>query len=183
MPKLLIKSLLRDRYFLILLITWALNDHVFKYSHPSVWTGKISDVTSLACTPVLMFITMIGAGELLKSRRESRASFERQRYQSSQLHFVLMTFNALSMSALMIGINGYQRWADAYCWGLGLAQWPFIGFQTWWRYGQWPPMPSVTLTMDPTDAWTAPASLISLWLLRRSLVAVKRERSLELGKG
>ena len=86
-----------------------------------------------------------------------------------------MSFNAILMGGLMVMINLSETWANLYRLGLGYVQWPWVGLWKWSRIGHWPPMPQVILTVDPSDAWTAPAAFISLIILRRSLLLLSEE--------
>ena len=170
----LIPSLLTDGVFLSLLVIWAVNDHYFKYTYPSFLTGKLSDVTSLACTPILMFVVMLAFRSLYK-RFTPSSSMTRTLKNDVAFFYTLMSLNAILMGGLMVMINLSETWANLYRLGLGYAQWPWVGLWKWSRIGHWPPMPQVILTVDPSDAWTAPAAFISLIILRRSLLLLSEE--------
>lgn len=155
--------LLRDRFFLMSLVLWGLNDHFFKYSYPSILTGKLSDVTSLICSPILLFIVFFRVQMAVTHLTRRGPRDLGKRYLKG-----LMTFCALSMSAIMIGINLSDTWADAYRFGLSIAQWPFVTLHSFVNYGVIPPLTTIKLTMDPSDIWTAPSSLLAILILDRA---------------
>lgn len=168
-------ALLTDKLFLCLLTFWAINDHCLKYSCPGIITGKLSDVTSLACTPIIIFIVMLGciSSTIYALHKIKKTMVE---YSLPNLvYYCLLSLNALSMGTLMIAINTDSDWTIAYKKGLGYAQWPWVGLWAWHKYGHWPPLPNVHLTVDPSDSWTAPAALISLLILYRSLYRLSQE--------
>ena len=171
----LVYTLLTDKLFLILLACWAINDHYLKYNYPSAVTGKLSDVTSLVCTPIIMLIVMLGCIScsiyVLQKLKEPKAEYSLP----TSLYYLLLSLNACSMGTLMIAINTHNTWSAAYKIGLGYAQWPWVGIWAWHKYGHWPSLPNVHLTVDPSDAWTAPAASISLLILHRSCCRLSQE--------
>ncbi len=164
--------LLTSPSFLCLLFLWGVNDHYFKYAYPSFWTGKLSDITSLACTPVLMWICQVYL-LCFVAKLLNKPEFENSLITSlSRWAYILMTLNALAMAFLMIAINIDPYWASLYKVGLAWVQWPFwvMWYEIQWGFS--PPFPQIQLTMDPSDAWTAPAAFLSLFLLHNKLKAV-----------
>ena len=164
--------LIRSPTFLSLLFVWALNDHYFKYAYSSYWTGKISDITSLACTPILMWVCEIYFLEVLLNLCNLKFIQHSMTLAVRIWAYTLMSLNALAMATLMIGININEAWASTYCQGLAWAQWPFWSLWYQLKWGFSPPFPQIKLTMDPSDAWTSPAVLISVILLHNKLKCI-----------
>ena len=165
--------LIRSPSFLCFLVIWATNDHYLKYAYPSFLTGKLSDITSLACTPTLMWVFEIYFIKAVFRIIKPQSLYQSMATAISHWAYLLMLLNALAMGFLMIGININSTWAYLYRQGLGLAQWPFWGL---WYKNKWnflPPFPQINLTMDSSDAWTAPAVFFSLILLKAKLEVIK----------
>ena len=87
-----------------------MNDHVLKQACPSALTGKLSDVASLAFFPLLP----IAAREIVLARRGTTVN---------PSHTWSLAWIAAT-GLVMASINTIELAADAYRWGLGLAQWP-----------------------------------------------------------
>lgn len=164
------KYLLRDPVFLGSLILWGLNDHVFKYAWPGPWSGKLSDVTSLVCAPVIVFMIVFKLIGLYRQTRNQKGhrSTVREAY-------CLMAACALLMAVIMVGINVNETWASVYRVGLGYVQWPLLCLKYYFTEGVIPPLSRVKLTIDPTDGWTAPCSLISLVILKRAIRTINKD--------
>lgn len=138
---------------LALLGLWACNDHLFKAAWPGWWTGKLSDVASLAVFPLLA----TAAWELLARRLGWRW------WRSRPLLWAMM----LATGAVMVGINLWDSWAWGYRHGLAVAQWPARALLALARQHPLPRLAPVSLTMDPTDLWTLPALALAAWIHRR----------------
>lgn len=155
--------LLLDSKMLCTLLIWGLNDHFLKYKYPGFIVGKLSDVTSLICTPILMLIVTLWISS------QFPWLIKKIRWNQQKLYSLLLLYACL-MAFLMVAINLNSQWAYLYCQGLGIAQWPWVGLWSYYQYGAWPPIPQVILTMDAGDAWTAPTALLSLGILRSALI-------------
>jgi len=134
------------------LALWAVNDHVFKSAWPGVWTGKLSDVASLAAFPLLV----VALGELGAARAGWRW------WRSGPLLYSALVATGLVMATINV-------WPDAawlYRHGLGLAQWPGRALVSLLSGTGWPAVGTVGLTMDPTDLWTLPALAVPWWIHR-----------------
>lgn len=139
------------------LATWIVNDHVLKHACPSALTGKLSDVASLAVFPLLP----IAAREIVLAR--THASVAPSRVWS--LTWIVAT------GLVMASINTIDLAADAFRWGLGIAQWPIRALIE----GALVDVVPVQKWMDPTDLWTLPALAVPLALgLRRGVVRPER---------
>ena len=142
---------------LICLCVWVLNDHLFKEMFGNTWTGKLSDVASLAVFPRLPYCTyeVVWAwmGRPVRHRRR------------------VLWVSIIATGSVMVGINVSDVWAQSYELGLGLAQWPFRWLYAWFMGQTSPVFASVELTMDPTDIWTLPALAIPWWVARTTLGA------------
>ena len=136
-----------------LLILWALNDHLFKYQFANTFTGKISDITGLAVTPILMYCTY----ELIWTWCG---------WKLKRPHMVLL-FSITMTGLAFAGINLWESWAQAYRIGLALLQWPFRCLMAYLFHQPSPIFSPVQLTMDYTDLWTLPALYIP-WMIMKS---------------
>ena len=130
------------------LVLWIVNDHVLKASCPSWWTGKLSDVASLAVFPLVPYATL----DLMRARRGL-----------SPPSIATLALWIIATGLVMATINTIEITADAYRWGLGTVQWPFRALRSWSLV----PIEPVRLTEDPTDLLTLPA-LIVPWYVARS---------------
>lgn len=130
------------------LALWVVNDHVLKSACPCWWTGKLSDVASLAVFPLVPY----AVADLWRARRglppPPRA--------------VLVGW-ILATGLVMITINTLPLAADGYRWGLGAAQWPIMALRAW----AWPALHPVRLTEDPTDLLALPALLVPGYVVAR----------------
>lgn len=137
------------------LALWIANDHVFKVAFPSWWTGKLSDVASLAVFPLVPYAAL----DLLRARRglppPPRATL---------LVWIVAT------GLVMVTINTIGVAADAYRWGLGAAQWPIRALRAWSLVRIHP----VHLTEDPTDLLALPALVVPWFLIDRAGPAKSR---------
>jgi hypothetical protein len=136
------------------LFVWALNDHLLKAAFANVWTGKLSDVASLAVFPLIPVCCYeIGcAWRGVEARHTQR----------------VLWLSLLATGAVMAGINTWQPMADSYRWGLGLLQWPFRSLWQLLNGAGAASLKPVFLTQDPTDLWTLPALVIPWWVASRS---------------
>lgn len=141
---------------LAMLALWALNDHVLKATLANELTGKLSDVASLAVFPLLA----LGAWDLLLAQRQ-RCARRRERTRR-----VVLTSTVIAAGAVMVLINTTALGAEAYRVGLGAAQWPFVALAHIATSAPLPGLHRVSLTVDPTDAFTLPALVIPMWLGR-----------------
>lgn len=157
-----INKLTRDPLFLFSLVIWGLNDHCFKQLMGGLITGKLSDVVSLICAPIIIVIFTCLSLNLVGVKTISARIFKGLAWGA-----------ASSMALLMIGINLSASWARGYQVGLGWAQWPWVGLYSYLQYGAWPPAPIADLTMDPSDIWTAPSVIISVWITKRVGESIK----------
>ena len=100
-------------FSLLCLALWAINDHYGKGAWPGWLSGKLSDVVSLIGFPLLVgALFEMSAG--LCGREISRAR---------SVGVIACRWGALSAAIVMIGINLWPSWANAYEVGLGAAQW------------------------------------------------------------
>lgn len=144
-----LERLLLHPLILLALALWALNDHVLKAAWGNAFTGKLSDVASLIVAPVLLAIlsALIGLKPLPPR--------------------VLLLGWSVAMVLVMFSIKLFEPAADAYRYGLALAQWPV---RCLWTHA-WLPLAPVQLAMDPSDLWTLPAGVVPV-LLERSMCRV-----------
>ncbi|MEZ4320391.1 MAG: hypothetical protein R3F61_23120 [Myxococcota bacterium] len=118
----------------------VLNDHWGKHAFPGLVTGKLSDVAGMVFFPL-----MLQAFVELADRREP--------FRPSRT--VLVTCAVLT-GAVFAATNLFPVAADAYRVGLGAIQWPFRAVLAALSGAPAPGLAPVHLTMDPTDALTAP---------------------------
>lgn len=135
-----------------MLALWILNDHILKSAFANTWTGKLSDIASLAVFPLLPLC----AYELAWAFRGRVAHGSR----------ILLHLSLFATGAVMVGINLSDGCAELYCVGLGVAQWPFRALWGVLLEDGAPPLQRVLLTMDPTDLWTLPALVVPWWVVR-----------------
>ena len=144
---------------LLCLALWALNDHYGKGVWPGWLSGKLSDVVSLIGSSILtgaaLEIALGLRGTPLKRARE--------------LGLRASKWGALSAAIVMVGINIWPLWAEAYEVGLGAVQWSVVSAWRWFTDQPIPPLYRVTLTMDSGDLLTVPAALGGPWIYRRSM--------------
>ena len=146
-------GVIRHPVIVTLLILWVVNDHILKSVLANTFTGKLSDVTSLAVFPLLPYCIY----EIVWALRGKTLR---------HAHLVL-GLSITATAAVMIGINISESWAEAYRVGLGAAQWPFRCLWSIATGDGFRGIGTVKLTMDPTDLWTLPAVLIP-WRITRN---------------
>jgi hypothetical protein len=132
---------------LVCLALWIVNDHVLKAAYASWWTGKLSDVASLAVFPLVPYAAI----DLWRARRGL----------PPPPPMVLVGWIAAT-GLVMATINTIDLAGDAYRWGLGAAQWPLRAL----RAGALVPIRRVQLTVDPTDLLTLPALIVPWYVMR-----------------
>lgn len=122
------------------------NDHWLKAAWPGFVTGKISDVAGLVFFPLFVQAAVELALWVLGALRGP----DRR---------VLIG----AVVATGVGFALIQVWpaaSDAYRWGLGLLQWPFLSVAA----GGVQPVRMVHLTPDVSDLLALPALVLPLWL-------------------
>lgn len=130
---------------LLSLGAWALNDHLMKGRVSGAVTGKLSDVACLVAFPLLLAACVELCAPQLSLRARRTA----------------LLASALTGAAVMAAINTLDPAAEAYRWGLGMAQWPLRACDALIHGLAWPALRPVVLTMDPTDLWTLPAAAVA----------------------
>ena len=146
---------------LLFLGLWLVNDHLLKRLMPGALSGKLSDVACLIVVPV-MALTVV---ELFTSEENHRR------------RVVCLILAGAFAAGAMVSINIWTPAARLYEHSMGVLQWPLqvVGNLI---HGQAPRAPvAVRLTMDASDAWTAPCAFLPLTLLRPMRV---QARALEL---
>lgn len=154
---------LRHPLILAMLVLWVVNDHILKSALANTWTGKLSDIASLAVFPLLP----VCAYELLCAVRDRPAHGVR----------ALLHMSLFATGAVMVGINISESCAELYRVGLGAAQWPFRALWGVLLEDGAPPLHRVLLTMDPTDLWTLPALVIPWWVGRDPSGSLSQEET------
>jgi hypothetical protein len=117
-------------------------------------TGKLSDIASLVVFPLVPYAAI----DLWRARRGL-----------SPPSLTTLAFWIAATGLVMATINTIGVAADAYRWGLGAAQWPIRGLQSWSLL----PIHPVRLTEDPTDLVTLPALVVPWFVVRSSLRAAR----------
>lgn len=138
---------------LVGLALWIVNDHLLKGACPGWWTGKLSDVASLAVFPLVPY----AATDLWRARRGLPPPSP-----STLVFWIAAT------GLVMATINTLHVAADAYRWGLGAAQWPLRALHARSLVHVQP----VRLTEDPTDLLALPALLVPWCVVRVGRAAV-----------
>jgi hypothetical protein len=132
---------------LVGLALWLVNDHAWKAAYPSWWTGKLSDVASLAVFPLVPY----AATDLWRARRGLPPP-----------SLATLVFWIVATGLVMATIKTLGAAADCYRWGLGAAQWPIRALRGW----SLPAIQPVCLTEDPTDLFALPALLVPWRVIR-----------------
>lgn len=132
---------------LVCLALWIVNDHVLKAAYPSWWTGKLSDVASLAVFPLVPYAAI----DLWRARRGLPPPSP-----------VVLVGWIAATGLVMAMIKTIDVAGDAYRWGLGAMQWPLRALRT----GALVPIRRVQLTADPTDLLTLPALIVPWYVMR-----------------
>ena len=143
---------------LLCIALWAINDHYGKGAWPSAISGKLSDVVCLIGLSLLTGAT----AELLCGL--FGVSLTRAR----QLGARASVWGAVIGAVVMMGINLWPSWAEAYEVGLGAAQWSAVSVWHWLTDQPITPRYRVSLTMDPTDLYTIPAAYLGPALYRHA---------------
>ena len=143
---------LRHPLVLIMMVTWALNDHVLKDAYGQWWTGKLSDVSGLVVFPIMLY-----------SLYEVYYALQKRHPQSVQGAIYL---SLLATGGILICINLFVS-MEVLC-GQIIAhlQWPFRAVWSLINKETLPPLNQLKTTMDPTDLWTLPTLLIPYWIMK-----------------
>ena len=149
------RALLESPLIIACLVLWGVNDHVLKPALSNVLTGKLSDVACLIVIPVLFGAT----AELFAFQARETA---RRRIGA----VVLLSSAALSCLTMAL-INTWPPAAHVYELGLGGLQWPFRTLFSLIASGHAASFRPVLLTMDSSDLWTCPASMVPVYLMLR----------------
>lgn len=130
-----------------------LNDHVLKATHPGWLSGKLSDVAVMVLLPFLL----MAAADL--------ACLWWPRLPAPGTRAVLACV-AISVAVFTL-VEVTPLGADAYRWGLAVAQWPLRTIIAALAGNPAPDLAPVRLTADATDLLTLPAAGMILLLDRR----------------
>ena len=142
-----------------MLVLWIINDHVLKSLLANGLTGKLSDIASLAVFPLIpVAVYEIACGLRGVPTRGIKT---------------VLYLSLFATGSVMVGINVWDGWAEAYRVGLGICQWPFYAFAAVMTGDTVSPPHTVQLTMDPTDIWTLPSLMVPGWL---QLSVIRRRR-------
>jgi hypothetical protein len=132
------------------LAVWIVNDHVLKSAYPSWWTGKLSDIASLAVFPLVPY---------------AAADLWRTRHGAPPPAVSTLVFWIVATGLVMVTIKTLDVAAETYRWGLGAAQWPLRALRAWSLVHIQP----VRLTQDPTDIFALPALIVPWYVVRAQL--------------
>lgn len=138
---------------LVALALLVVNDHVLKSTHPGWLSGKLSDVAVLALLP---FVVLALADLAALAMPRLPAPGERA---------VLAA--VIGSAALFAAIEVTPLGADAYRWGLALAQWPVHAAGATLGGMPLPDLRPVMLTADVSDLLTLPAAATIILVMRR----------------
>jgi hypothetical protein len=129
------------------------NDHLLKATNPGWLTGKLSDVAVMALLPFVIIAVLDLAGMALA------------RGPAPGRRALLWSVGASVALFTLIEVTTFG--ADAYRWGLAVAQWPIRALDAAIKAGTVPDLVPVRLTSDVSDLLTLPAAGIILLLSRR----------------
>lgn len=130
----------------------VLNDHVLKATHPGWLSGKLSDVAVLALLPFLL----LAAADI--------AALATPRLPAPGERALLAA--VIGSAALFAAIEITPLGAEAYRWGLALAQWPVHAVAAALGSNPLPDLRPVMLTADASDLLTLPAAATILFVRR-----------------
>lgn len=134
-----------------------LNDHVLKATHPGWLSGKLSDVAVLVLLPfVALALTDLAALAVPRLPAPGERA-------------VLAA--VIGSAALFTAIEVTPLGAEAYRWGLGVAQWPVHAAAASFDGLALPDLRPVMLTADTSDLLTLPAAATILLVMRRPALA------------
>jgi len=130
----------------------VVNDHVLKATHPGWLSGKLSDVAVLVLLPFLL----LAVADLVALAARGLPS------PGGRAIFAAVVASAALFTAIEITPIG----AEAYRWGLALAQWPVHAAAAALGGTALPDLRPVMLTADATDLLTLPAAATILLVMR-----------------
>ena len=145
-------------FSILCIALWALNDHYGKGAWPDWLSGKLSDIVSLIGFPLLVGVFFECLAGIYK-RDLSHARY---------VGLTACRWGALSATIVMVGINLWPSWAEAYMVGLGSAQWAVMSIWHWMTDQSVLPMHRVHLTMDSTDLFMTPAAFVGPWFYQKN---------------
>lgn len=139
--------------FLICIVVWAANDHIFKRVSPGWFTGKLSDFGALAAAPVILFALADWVAPRVVARAPGR---------------FLMISSAL-VAGLMIGIKTNDAIARTYEYAFGLVYHPWRAAAAVLHDAPVPAVTPVVSEQDPSDlvSLVALAIPLALWAKAR----------------
>jgi hypothetical protein len=129
------------------------NDHVLKATHPGWLSGKLSDVAVLALLPFVV----LAAADLVALAVHRLPRFGARAVLAA----------VIGSAALFAAIEITPLGAEAYRWGLALAQWPVHAVAAFIGDTPLPGLRPVMLTADVSDLLTIPAAATILIVMRR----------------
>ena len=142
---------------LVALALLLVNDHVLKATHPGWISGKLSDVAVLVLLP---FVVLSVADLAALATRRLPAPGARA-----------VAVAVVGSAALFAAIEVTTLGAEAYRWGLALAQWPVHATAAALGGAPLPDLRPVMLTADTSDLLTLPVAATILLVMRRPLPA------------
>jgi len=147
-------DLLLSPVALVALAVVIVNDRVLKAAHPSVVTGKLSDLAGLVYFPLFV----VAAAEALR-RLRGRSDWE-------------LTWRAVALVAVVTGavfaaIKCWPPAATAYGPTVGALVWPAQAVASSISGGGLPPLAPAPLVMDPSDLVALPMLVVSVLVARR----------------
>jgi hypothetical protein len=130
------------------LVLLVANDHWWKWSHPGVLTGKLSDVAGLVLFPLLLqAMGELALATLGHPWRPSRS---------------LLVATALLTGVVFTLVQTSALAGDAYRYGLAVLQWPARGLAAVAGGASPPALRPVHLVQDASDLLVLPAIGIAL---------------------
>lgn len=127
-----------------------LNDHVLKAAYPGAVTGKLSDLAGLAFFPILL----VGAWEIVLAVTGS--------WRGPGNGALAVAVG--SSAAVFALVKTWPVAAQAFAWGLGLAQWLLTLPARLLDGAPLPPVVATVVVVDPTDLVALVALAIPTWI-------------------
>jgi hypothetical protein len=139
----------------MMIIVWAVNDHILKALYGNWWTGKLSDLSGLVVFPVALY----SAYEIYWAVRKQAPKHLKLTLKVS----VLITGGLLFSINTVSSVEHFSSFAIAY------IQWPFRALMSLFKEGPLPTLNVLKTTMDATDLLTLPTLIIPYILINSTL--------------
>ncbi|MGC4119234.1 MAG: hypothetical protein QM765_32650 [Myxococcales bacterium] len=129
-----------------------LNDHLFKATFASWWTGKLSDCAGLSFFP--LFLQALWEWGCAAARR----------FRGHSMRFLLGSAVATGLSFALV--KTWEPFTRAYSFIWGALGWPVSAAQTLLAGAALPPLAQAQVVADSSDLIALPCLALALWVGR-----------------